>query len=300
MADLGFALSSAIRQCYQGWSDNFDCIYPFTTENISGYIDSFHLNDKKLLTVGSSGDQAINAILNGCKDVTVLDVNKYVQYYYFLKVAGILSLSYDEFLAFFRYSRYYDGYGYNNYAFDKVIFDKIKNVLKDIDSDSYEFWNTLFETFEGIDIRTSLFNSDEFPDYRLKKMNPYLSCEASFKSAIDKLQSVRPNFVTSRVEDVTDSKKYDTIWLSNISQYIPLEQVIKVVNNLSNNLNEDGKMLFGYLYGYGNLKCFINKNDLYNIQYVKGLFPDGLVGVEQFEATTRNSEDAILTYKKIK
>lgn len=300
MADLNLALSSAIRQCYQGAEDNFSNIYPFTTENISGYIDSFDLDGKTLLTVGSSGDQAINAILKGCKDVTVLDVNKYVQYYYYLKVASIMCLNYEDFLAFLRYSRYYDGYGYNNYAFEKVLFDKIKGTLKDLDTDSFEFWNTLFETFEGLDIRERLFSGDEFPDYRLKKMNPYLSCEASFNSVMNKLQNVRPNFVTGRVEDVSSSKKFDNIWLSNVSQYIPLDQVVKVVNNLSNNLNDDGKMLFGYLYGYSSLKGFINEHDLYNIEYIKNLFPNGLVDILQFEATVRDNGDAVLTYKKKK
>lgn len=300
MAELKNALSSAIKQCYRGSEDNFSYIYPFTTENISGYIDLFDLEGKSLLTVGSSCDQALNAILKGCKDVTVLDVNKYVQYYYYLKVAGIMCLSYDAFLAFFRYNNYYDGNGYNNYSFDKVIFDKIKKTLKDIDSDSYEFWNTLFEMFDGIDIRTGLFSDDEFPDYRLKKMNSYLSSEASFHNTLYKLQSVKPNFVTSCVEDVSILKKFDSIWLSNVSQYLSIEQVKNVVSNLANNLYDDGKMMFGYLFAYNKLKCFSNNNDLYDIKFIENLFPKGVVDVEQFEAATRGNEDAILTYKKKK
>ena len=39
----------------------FSKIYPFTTENIAGYIDYFDFDDKSLLTVGSSGDQILNA-----------------------------------------------------------------------------------------------------------------------------------------------------------------------------------------------------------------------------------------------
>ena len=52
-------------------------IYPFTTENISGYINNFNLIDKWLLIVGSYGDQVINAILHGCEDITLLDKNPY-------------------------------------------------------------------------------------------------------------------------------------------------------------------------------------------------------------------------------
>lgn len=50
---------------------NFINIYPFTTENIAGYINEFELKDKSLLTVGSSGDQVINAALYDCQDITL-------------------------------------------------------------------------------------------------------------------------------------------------------------------------------------------------------------------------------------
>ena len=43
----------------------FSRIYSFATENVSGYIDYFNFNDKSLLTVGSSGDQILNAFYNG-------------------------------------------------------------------------------------------------------------------------------------------------------------------------------------------------------------------------------------------
>ena len=57
-----------------------DLIYKFTTENISGYIKEFNLKNRSLLTVGSSGDQAINANFYGCNYVTVVDLNRYTKY----------------------------------------------------------------------------------------------------------------------------------------------------------------------------------------------------------------------------
>ena len=42
---------------------DFFCLYPFTTENINGYLPYFELKGKSLLTVGSSCDQAINACI---------------------------------------------------------------------------------------------------------------------------------------------------------------------------------------------------------------------------------------------
>ena len=76
-------------------------IYPFTTENINGYINYFDLKNKSLLTVGSSGDQILNAYKNRCRDITLLHLHPYAKYYINLKIAGILSLSYQEFIEFF-------------------------------------------------------------------------------------------------------------------------------------------------------------------------------------------------------
>lgn len=72
-------------------------IYPFTTENIYGYLNQFDLSNKSLLTLGSSCDQAINAIMHNCRDITVLDICPFTKFYFYLKKAAILSLSYEEF-----------------------------------------------------------------------------------------------------------------------------------------------------------------------------------------------------------
>ena len=55
----------------------FDCVYPFTTECISGYFDKLNLSNKEVLTVGSSLDQAFNALLCGAGKVTVMDISPY-------------------------------------------------------------------------------------------------------------------------------------------------------------------------------------------------------------------------------
>ena len=70
-------LTNAILRCEGKYTYDDECrqgfsrIYPFTTENISGYIDKFDLGNKSLLTVVSSVDQVINASLFNCTDQTV-------------------------------------------------------------------------------------------------------------------------------------------------------------------------------------------------------------------------------------
>ena len=66
------------RICYNG---EFSRIYSFATENVSGYIDYFNFNDNSLLTVGSSGDQILNAFYNGARDITLFDINEFPNYY---------------------------------------------------------------------------------------------------------------------------------------------------------------------------------------------------------------------------
>ena len=102
---------------------DFEDIFPFTTENIAGYIDYFDLQDKSLLTVGSSGDQIINAAFKGAKDITLLDINPYAKYYYYLKAAGILELNLTDFNEFFRYNDYPKVFKYNKKVFEWTFFE---------------------------------------------------------------------------------------------------------------------------------------------------------------------------------
>lgn len=39
-------VTSAVKKCYNRNHDNYNLIYPFTTENIAGYIDFFDLKVK--------------------------------------------------------------------------------------------------------------------------------------------------------------------------------------------------------------------------------------------------------------
>lgn len=66
-------------------------IYPFTTENIQGYMKNLDMEGKTVLTVGSSLDQAYNALALGAKKVKVLDLNKNTKKYCEMKTKLILT-----------------------------------------------------------------------------------------------------------------------------------------------------------------------------------------------------------------
>ena len=144
--DFSKIMDCAIKRC-EGIIDvddgaqenNFYQIYPFATENISGYINEFELKNKSLLTVGSSGDQAINAILYGCQDISVLDVNPYTKFYYYLKISSILNLELEEFMTFLRFKDYPNVFKDNNFVFNKELYNKVKSTLRLLNYESYLF-----------------------------------------------------------------------------------------------------------------------------------------------------------------
>lgn len=73
-------------------------IYLFTTENIAGYIEKLDVENKEVLTVGSSCDQAFNCLLLGANKVTIFDINENIKKYYELKRTLIIDNEREEFI----------------------------------------------------------------------------------------------------------------------------------------------------------------------------------------------------------
>lgn len=75
--------------------------YNFTTENIAAYILELTLQGKQVAAVCGSGDFPISAYMYGASLVDAFDIMPSACLYGELKVAGLQSLSYQQFLAFF-------------------------------------------------------------------------------------------------------------------------------------------------------------------------------------------------------
>ena len=76
-------------------------VYAFTNENIDGYMSNFILNDNdNVLSVLASGDHIFNLIYNGVSNIDTFDVNRLTEYYFYLKLAMLNSISYNEFINF--------------------------------------------------------------------------------------------------------------------------------------------------------------------------------------------------------
>ena len=75
---------------------NADYIYPWTNENLSDYYEK-KLSGKRVLSVTSSGDHLLHAVLGGSKDIVAFDINHFAKYYAALKIALIKKYDYDDF-----------------------------------------------------------------------------------------------------------------------------------------------------------------------------------------------------------
>ena len=221
-------------------------IYTFTTENIGGYIDFFDLKDKSLLTIGSSGDQILNSYLKGCRDITLLDINPYAKYYIYLKIAGIVSLNYQEFQEFFFV---WLGSKFNYKRYNLELFEKLSNNLKALNYDSYYFFDKIFKNYDRDKISKYLFIDDEDNFKVISKINKYLDNEESYLKLKKIVKDISFKFINEDIFKYESSTKYDNIFLSNICTLVNLYELRDLLIKLkNNNLSIDGSMLFVYLW----------------------------------------------------
>ncbi len=304
--DFNEQVNEAISMCENKTIDlSFSTIYPFTTENISGYINDFNLDNKSLLTVGSSCDQVINASLKNCTDISVLDICPFTKYYFYLKKAVIMTLSYKEFSHFFCYKDYSFLFGDNRKAFDKDVFYKIEKTLKELDNESYLFWSKLFSNYSSLKIRKKLFSPDEYKFSVLKNINLYLSDDEKYNASKYKLENINPKFIMGSISNVKLDRKYDNIWLSNLGQYMDIAGLKKIVDNLFGHLNEKGKMLVSYLYKIVNDTEYNNDwASVYNLKEVFKLFEEYSPELKSFMGTNHSlfsfdsKKDSVIVLQK--
>jgi hypothetical protein len=220
-------------------------VYLFATEYISGYNSNFNKMDS-YLTVGGSGDQVINAILKGAKEIDVFDCNPLVKRAIALKVASIKSLDRDKFI------KYYDTFLYK-------FFDMIKSNLSETD---LAYWSSLYEYAEAKDIYEQLFAYKKNDMDEVIRRNNYLMNQ-EYDKCQKLINDVHINYLDAdfyNLEKYIKNKKYDAINLSNIYEYIVYnnfdnEGIVNafykyVMDNLYTRLNDDGKIMLSYLYAF--------------------------------------------------
>lgn len=225
-------------------SDFFQ-LYSFTTENINGYMHFFELKDKTLLTVGSSSDQAINATLARCSDITVCDICPLTKYFYYLKLASLLVLNREDFLNFLCKKQC--DMECNRHLLSKSIFNRVKNTLKSLDYESYYIWEYLFSNYDKKDIE-KLFREDINDLASIIYCNRYLKNDYNYNHARETVMNSSIDFITEDITKLYTNKSFDNIWLSNVAHYLYSQGIDSMIRNCSRMLNDNGKMLLCYFW----------------------------------------------------
>lgn len=307
MENFSVILDNAIKRIE--YMDNnikypFSLLYPFTTENINGYINLFNLENRSLLTVGSSLDQAFNAILYNPSNITVLDINPYIKYYYYLKLASIIRLPFDEYCDFLRYKDFPKNFTYNCSALNIKTFNKIKDVLRILDYESYLFWDELIQQYSGMVVRRMLFIEDENTSDVINKCNPYMNSKSKYNELKKKVLNTKVSFINDDVFDASLNQHYDNIWFSNIGTYLDTrEELYQLLEKYKNYLNKNGILLLSYLY---NTPCEVGyKKDWAPVYDLENLFKEtsdlelqSFTGVKGLLFKDDSIKDSILTYRK--
>lgn len=282
----------------------FDKLYHFTTEMIDGYYKEINFENKTVLTVMASGDHVLNAILLGAKKVDTFDINKLSIYYYKLKEAAIKSLSLEEFKNFF-YSKYPNNIKCNDQIMNWKLYLKISPFLE---TKYKAFWDMLYLEFNGKEIGNSdLFWPSENCQSRLSIYNAYLTEEKYYKLKNILLENkIKVTFTNADIIDLKLNKKYDYIFLSNISQYLNymytenyLDNFNDLIIKLSSSLKDNGILFHSYLYACNNYitNKFINfMPNIYNHKEMKEKINN--LDIITFDGYgTDDVKDAVYIYK---
>ncbi len=220
-------------------------IYLNTTENISGIMSKINLKDKSVLSVAGSGDQALNAYLNGAKSVTLFDINPLAFAQTELKLAGARRLSFEEFCEYFIP-------GCGN-LLNCHTFLKLSDFLKE---DAAIYYDYLYSKYTPSEIFDKTFRPFQTGITKLETMNDYLNKD-NFKKLPIILEDKEIKYIETNLLDLPDKleEMFDAILLSNISDSIEkiwdtntLKNYKRFIHVLSKNLNKGGFIQCGYVY----------------------------------------------------
>lgn len=254
----------------------FDRMWPFTTINMKEYLEPFDLRGKKCITIQGSSDHIFELFLKHPEKIIGVDTNPLTEYPYYLKNAAFAVLEKNEdFLKFFRWNDY-PRFAKNNYqAFDKDVFQEIK---KNLTGDAKIFWTELFDCHSSIEIRKNLFNQyDETNNQALYQLLNYLSAE-NYQYIRENRDQINFNFINIDIRELSDNLKEDVdfITLSNIIIYAHymykknhLFKFKKLIESLSQKLNQNGKIIVGYLYDIENESDY---RKIYNSEQRNSIF----------------------------
>ena len=218
--------------------EEHDQIYPYNNEYIKLYYDYFDYS-KGILSVASSGDHMLHAILEGANDILLFDINKLTSYYCALKLAGVKALSHNEFFDFFGRK---DNAAPNFYK--KELYEKVREYLNE---DDKCFWDSLYTSGLSNNISSiNLCNLVSSPNH-----NAFYDKELYTKLKENAKDIERPEFIHCDVLELPmhlENKMFSTMFLSNIYGYMKGKKCKQfqelIYTDLDEHLTKDGMIAY--------------------------------------------------------
>ena len=274
-------------------------IYKTTNETIS-HKESIEAikNKERTLSILGSGDQILNAILFGSKDIIGVDISSFAKYFLPLKLAAIETLSKEEYLEYF--------YGNIYVPFSIKFYSLIRDKL---DINTRLFWDNLYNEYKF----EKLYNSSLFTDFNLNIKravynNPFLD-DDNYKIMRDKLEKIKIELLEYNIFDIKKLNKgnFDLIMLSNM-----INHVGKNNNTYQNSISLE-EYNNNFKKAVKEYKTFLHKLPLnndgqavtYNLTFypkIKDLFKGSEYKVYTVNEDVRlyDLESEILVYKKVR
>ena len=277
--------------------DEYQKVYAFTNENINGYMNNFIFNkDNSVLSVLASGDHIFNLIYYGVINIDTFDVNRLTEYYFYLKLAMINSLSYNEFINFI--DRVYN----NDIEYEN---DMLLYIIRNIDIKYRKYYEEIIMYSNNSQknnnnklslLKMLLINTNN--DYKYK--NTYLLNEENYNKTKENIPNLNFRFSCKSCFNIKDiyNKKYNYIFLSNIIDYFyqqygyfwDYKYLEEYYNYLDNILSDKSVVLLDYLWN-----CYIIRNNTIkkNIITSSSVTIDDLINEEIITFSHINKDGAI-------
>lgn len=270
--------------------ERFNSIYPFTSENIAGYMKDLDLTGKKVITVTGSADHILNAILLGATEITTFDINPLTKPYMDLKISAIKNLSYDEFIKLLLFE--------SNINLDYNIISSL-----DMSDESKMFWLEQLCKFDnnGIKLRnSSLFNTKYFNPNSKLWQNLYLE-KSKYNLLKQQIKEANITFINASLNDLKIDENFDYMFLSNISDYLSLMYNGDPLRKYRDLLIEFQKRIdiiyFAYLYDIGNSNPRTEIDDLRKVKEIFSNFQQ-VEFKSALEGSSQDKKDGVLILKR--
>lgn len=268
----------------------FNSIYPFTSENIAGYMKDLNLTGKKVITVTGSTDHILNAILQGATEITTFDINPLTKPYMDLKISALKNLSYEDFIKLLLFE--------SNMNLDYSIISSL-----DMSDESKMFWLEQLSKYNnsGIELRnSSLFNTKYFNPNSKLWQNLYLE-KNKYNLLKQQLKDTNITFINTSIKDLKVDEHFDYMFLSNISDYLSLMYDSDTLKQYRDLLIEFQKKIdiiyFAYLYDIGNSNPRTEIDDLNKVKEIFSNFQQ-VNFTSALEGSLQEKQDGVLILKR--